>query len=389
MSHSTLFISYKRLYCVLREMDLDEEHPHVRHYQYFLASFDLLNYVHQPTRYGQTKRSCLDLLLIDEASLVHSCTPVPSTMETDHELVIADLLIAQPPSPPPVQPPYRNIKNTNVSLFCNDLENQSLATFSNGKIVDSMWLEWIEKFNEVSDRHAPLRSPQGSHRKVQRRTRCDCPWMTPELRLLIRQKLKAHRHLTKDPSNSSLFSDEMQQSYPELSLKNRHFMDMSNEHSKSPRKLWSLLNSLTSTGRVKSHPPPRATLISPSETFAAIVSDPSRPVHLVQTAETETRCTSEPSQERRRLCQFSPVSVQMVQNIFQNISSRKATGADGKPFAKELCPELGTIPYSNFHCLIHCRRTATGVQTGRHYPCISPEIGKQPATIDPFLSFPS
>ena len=114
------------------------------------------------------------------------------------ELVIADLLIAQPPSPPPVPwPPYRNIKNINVSLFCNDLENQNLATFSNGKNVDSMWLEWIEKFNEVLDRHAPLRSPQGSHRKVQRRTRCDCPWMTPELRLVIRQKLKAHRHLSR------------------------------------------------------------------------------------------------------------------------------------------------------------------------------------------------
>ena len=151
---------------------LDEEHPHFRHYQYVLASFDLLNYVHQPTRYGQTKRSCLDLLLTDEASLVHSCTPVPSTMETDHELVIADPVIAQPPSPPPVQPPYRNIKNINVSFCCDDLENenQNLATFSNGKNADSMWLEWIEKFNEVLDRHAPLRSPQGSHRKVHRRT---------------------------------------------------------------------------------------------------------------------------------------------------------------------------------------------------------------------------
>ena len=29
-----------------------------------------------------------------------------------------------------------------------------------------------------------------------------------------------------------------------------------------------------------------------------------------------------------------------------------------------MCPELGTIPYSNFHCLIRCKRTATGVQTG-------------------------
>ena len=31
------------------------------------------------------------------------------------------------------------------------------------------------------------------------------------------------------------------------------------------------------------------------------------------------------------MCQFSPVSVQMVQNLLQNIDSRKATGADGIP----------------------------------------------------------
>ena len=167
---------------------LDEEHPHFRHYQYFLASFDLLNYVHQPTRYGQTKWSCLDLyiLLTDEASLVRSCTPVPSIVETDHELVFADLLIAKPPSPPPVQPPYRNIKNINASFFCNDLENQNLATFSNGKNADSMWLEWIEKFNEVLDRYGPLRSLQSSHRKVQRRTRCNCPWTGLEKSAAIR-----------------------------------------------------------------------------------------------------------------------------------------------------------------------------------------------------------
>ena len=143
-------------------------------------------------------------------------------------------------------------------------------------------------------------------------------------------------------------------------------MDMCSEHSKSPRKLWSLLNSLT--GRVKSHPPPRATLNSLSETFAAIVSDPSRPVHLVQTAETETRCTSEPSQKRRRLCQLSPDGSKSFTK--HRLPQSRWSWWYSWPFAKEMCPELDTIPYSNFHCLIRCKRTATGVQTGRHYPCI-------------------
>ena len=149
-------------------------------------------------------------------------------------------------------------------------------------------------------------------------------------------------------------------------------MDMCNEHSKSPRKLWSLLNSLT--GRVKSHPPPRATLNSLSETFTAIVSDPSRPVHLVQTAETETRCTSEPSQERRRLrlCQFSSVSAQMVQYLLQNIDSRKATGADGilglllKKCAPILAPSLTAI----FMASLAARELPQAFKQADITPCI-------------------
>ena len=243
-----------------------------------------------------------------------------------------------------------------------------------------MWLEWIEKFNEVLDRHAPLRSSKikACTSKITARlppkgTATYSLWLPlddPGAETFNSSKTRGSPTADKRPFQ---FFIVLRRNATQLSraLMNRHFMDMCNEHSKSPRKLRSLLNSLTSTGRVKSHPPPRATLISLSETFAAIVSDPSRPVHLVQTAETETRCTSEPSQERRRLCQFSPVSVQMVQNLLQNIDSRKATGAVGVPglllkkCVPNLAPSLTAIFIASF-----AARTATGVQTGRHYPCV-------------------
>ena len=165
-------------------------------------------------------------------------------------------------------------------------------------------------------------------------------------------------------------------------------MDMCNEHSKSPRKLWSLLNSLT--GRVKSHLPPRATLISLSETFAAIISDPSRPVHLVQTAETETRCTSEPSQERRRLCQFSPVSVQMVQNLLQNIDSGKATGADNVPglLLKKCAPNLAPSLTAIFIASFAAGELPQAFKQADIYKSGDRETAST-WTINRFLSFPS
>ena len=55
-----------------------------------------------------------------------------------------------------------------------------------------------------------------------------------------------------------------------------------------------------------------------------------------------------------------------------------------------MCLSLGTIPYSNFQCLTCCRRTATGVQTGRHCPCIqvrrSGACNSRPISLLPIVS---
>ena len=353
MSHSTLFISYKRLLLRFEGDGLGwraSPFPSLPVLSGFLWPLELCS----PTNPVWLDKTKLSWPTVDRRSfacaLVYTCSLDYGNWSWTWYCWSPHCPTALSTEWPPVQPPYRNIKNITVSLFCNDLENQNLATFSNGKNVYSMWLEWIEKFNEVLDTHAPLRSPQGSNRKVQRRTRCDCPWMTPELRLLIRQKLKAHRQLTKDPSK---FFIVLRRNATKLSraLKNRHFMDMCNEHSKSPRKLWSLLNSLT--GRVKSHPPPQATLNSQSETLDAIVSDPSRPVHLVQTAETVRLRPVAPVNPHRSDVDWASF-LQMVQNLLQNIDSRKATGADGIPglllkkYAPNLAPSLTAIFIASF-----------------------------------------
>ena len=110
---------------------LDDSHLHLRHYKHFLASYNLSNHVRSPTRFGKTKHSCLDLVLTDDESLINSCTPVPSSVETDHELVVTELYVEQRVSPSFPTQRRRGLKNINIAAFCDALRDENLDSFSN------------------------------------------------------------------------------------------------------------------------------------------------------------------------------------------------------------------------------------------------------------------
>ena len=311
---------------------LDDSHPHLRHYKHFLASYNLSNHVHSPTRFGKTKQSCLDLVLTDDESLINSCTPVPSSVETDHELVVTELYVEQRVSPPFPTQRRHGLKNINIAAFCDALRGENLDSFSNTSCVDLMWLEWTTKFNTVLNTQAPLKPPNNSRPQNQhpRSRRDHSPWMTPELKSLLRCKSTAHRQLIKDPGNTFLREKfvllRRRATQLSRSLKNHYFTEACSTYSRSPKKLWGLINSLT--GRVKSHPPPRASLDSLSNTFSAVVTDVRRPEHLdLPALEGSLNETTLPE----CLSAFSPVSVGTVLKHLESIDPRKATGSDGIP----------------------------------------------------------
>ena len=73
---------------------LDNAHPQPRNLEYFQSLFNLKNYVDVPTPYAKTRirSSCIDLVVTeedisDEQSVITSCTPKPSLVQTDHEFV--------------------------------------------------------------------------------------------------------------------------------------------------------------------------------------------------------------------------------------------------------------------------------------------------------------
>ena len=61
-------------------------------YNTFNPSSIWKNYVDGPTRYAETRKSCIDLVMTEEdnsdgQSVITSCTPKPTLVQTDHELV--------------------------------------------------------------------------------------------------------------------------------------------------------------------------------------------------------------------------------------------------------------------------------------------------------------
>ena len=102
-------------------------------------------------------------------------------MDADHELVRTELLIGLQDTETESDKAQRphvhacNFTGMDIDAFCTDLEQKELQNFSNELDVDLKWDEWSQKFHDVLDKHAPVRSV---HRK-RSRTHRFCPWSTP------------------------------------------------------------------------------------------------------------------------------------------------------------------------------------------------------------------
>ena len=311
---------------------LDVKHAQYNHLHSFLAAHNLTNHISSPTRYSSTRNSCLDLLLCQDATLIHSCTSQPTTVPTDHELVCTTLTIPPTPSqtPDPIQFDTRCLTKIDIKAFCDDLQETNLETFPPGaeQDVEVMWASWTEKFFSVLNKHAPLTTRT---RRTRTQTHRFCPWSTPQLRQLQHRRLAAHRQLKRNPGDLHLrehFS-HLRKEASRLSrrLKNDFFRRRCAEHSKNPRKLWQHINNVT--GRTVRHHLPQGELAELNDHFAAIVEDPNRPDDLSEVR----RKTNGPDTNDGTpyLDAFSPVATGTIERYLRSIDASKATGSDGVP----------------------------------------------------------
>ena len=114
---------------------LDNAHPQPRNLEYFQSLFNLKNYVVAPTRYAETRNSCIDLVMTEEdndgQSVITSCTPKPTLVQTDHELVRTTLSVGVDNlAGTNRQELERKLRKIDIKAFCDSLHKQEVGQFS-------------------------------------------------------------------------------------------------------------------------------------------------------------------------------------------------------------------------------------------------------------------
>ena len=292
--------------------------PQLNNLRHLCDSFDIRNRVSATTRIGpHGSRTTIDLVLAGDG-LVESCNVVPSTI-SDHFPVFCSIPFAT--STDPEIRRGRNIKRINIHKLTEDLLEYDLENFSTAPTIDAMWNTWLHKVVSVVDRHAPMRNYRP---KVVRKRHCD--WKTSELHDLVHKRDLAHRRWRSQPPDvnrrDAFTTLRAEAKRLARHLRSKHYRTLLESSHANATKTWATINLLS--GRKQTTPPSTIDASRLSDHFGGVVSDPSRPRHLVSPAGPSTRDSLE---------EFPVCEIHEIHKLLRGLNSKKATGSDQLPAA--------------------------------------------------------
>ena len=288
------------------------------HYLYDLGyGYGLQNVNTRATRVTPQcpRGTVLDLILTSPDSL-RSCSVVECTI-SDHFAVTAALDLKVPQHGGTAEHPSRKVHRIDIAAFRADIAAADLGVFPPESTVDDMWEHWHNGFLTVLDRHAPMM--QG-----QKRRRTTPPWSDRELYQLQVRKSRLHRRWLLNKGDAALYAQfklaRSDASRAYRRKRNAFFSQQCQDSQQNPRKMWSLVN--TMTGRAKPNQAPTCSLDDISNAFHAVVTDQSRPTSIA------VPCGPHPPAAIE--C-FHCQDVRAVANLLRQVNPQKATGSDGIP----------------------------------------------------------
>ena len=291
---------------------------HYKHLSNLCEEFHLRNVVTSPTRLAKT---CLDLILVYAAAPHVKTTVVSVDGVSDHDLVLthlsykatqqanSHLKFVRKPLPHAIDP----------ATLCDDVDS-TLEPLPKSADVNAQVTQLSHCITRVLDKHSPICpvvSPAFSKPKPQ-------PWVTPQLKHLLQQRIHLHRKVRTHPSDQQLLQRyraiRREGTLLNRQLKSQYYIWEFKNRRHDPRGQWAIINSLS--GRTAVRAAPAATLADLTTTFAEIVHDPARPVELPLAVADPNSTT---------LLEFDTVSVDTISKLLESLVSNKATGSDDIP----------------------------------------------------------
>lgn len=161
-----------------------------------LESYNIVQYVDQPTRVTNNTTSILDLILCSEGSLVNKIKVFDDIRISDHCWVSCELDTSMPIREQSTVT-YRNFRNFNLHDFTEDLLEIPFNNIYRIPNLDNKFELFNELLINIFDKHAPICTSRLNKKPY-------APWMTGELRSLMKDRDKARSNYQRYRSDVNL-----------------------------------------------------------------------------------------------------------------------------------------------------------------------------------------
>lgn len=199
-------------------------------------SYNFTQIIQEPTRITGRSSTLIDPIFISNTELVNSCGTIAADNISDHRMVYCDLKFNKIK----VEPKYvtfRCFRNFNTNSFLADLYSLPWMDIIFENNID----EKISLFNDLIlslfDDHAPIRTV--------RVTKPKAPWLTPNLKLIMKERDKALQKFKQTRSDTDWIQYKNLRNYTVSMVRNekRGYLDFVASQRNS-KKIWSALSTL-------------------------------------------------------------------------------------------------------------------------------------------------
>lgn len=200
-----------------------------------LNKYNLHQVISEPTRVTDSTSKIIDLIVTSDLNLIANTNVINMENISDHSLVSCALKLKKEKQSP-IFRAYRDFHNFNYELFLKDLNVINWAFIYALESVDDMIEFWNSSITMLFDLHAPY--------KTVRITKSPAPWLTENLRLMIKIKNKAFAKYKKFKTTETWNEYKNLRNLVNFSVKMEKKAYLQHKFKTDPKEFWKTLKYL-------------------------------------------------------------------------------------------------------------------------------------------------
>lgn len=232
-------------------------------------SLQLVN--HGATHHTHSSDTWLDLIMVDESDEILTLWKTDTPFVDGHDLVAATIGISAGITPKATSFQYRDYKNIDLPRFLQFLNGCDWSIFDRPSTVDERVHDLSAHLTSALDCCAPLKQVTGGKHR--------CPWYTPDLRRLIRERDRLYKVYRRSRHETALLKYREARDLAHNSIEESRILFYSDRLStiRNPQHLWKELRNLGLIPDTKSNCTQDIDVNTLNHYFSGVSTNPNAP----------------------------------------------------------------------------------------------------------------